>query len=163
MAVSKGRYQYSFKQGNDAEKKFKDLMELRGNTCVKSNRNDDINKHIDFYVNEFSVDVKGNRHLETIWLELKNVRGNKGWLEGEADYIVFDVVELKSFCFFKTKELFDYVKNIKEIAKDKKDYNKLYTRKERKDVLVKVRYNDIKHLEKQKIKYEQETKQYQGI
>ena len=61
MAVSKGRYQYSFKQGNDAEKKFKDLMELRGNTCVKSNRNDDINKHIDFYVNEFSVDVKGNR------------------------------------------------------------------------------------------------------
>tara|TARA_R110000823_G_scaffold21807_1_gene65759 strand:+ start:29 stop:511 length:483 start_codon:yes stop_codon:yes gene_type:complete len=160
MAVSKGRYQYSFKQGNDAEKKFKDLMELRGHTCIKSSRSDDINKHIDFYVNEFSVDVKGNRHLETIWLELKNVRGNKGWLEGEADYIVFDVVELKSFCFFNTEKLFNYVKDIKEIAKDKKDYNKLYTRKERKDVLVKVRYNDIKHLEKQKIKYEQETEQY---
>ena len=160
MAVSSGRYQYSFKQGNDAEKKFKDLMELRGNICIKSSRSDDINKHIDFYVNQFSVDVKGNRHLETIWLELKNVKGNKGWLEGEADYIVFDVVELKSFCFFNTEKLFNYVKDIKEIAKDKKDYNKLYTRKERKDVLVKVRYNDIKHLEKQKIKYEQETEQY---
>ena len=159
MSVSKKRYQYSFKQGNDAENKFKNLMETRGNTCVKSNRNDDIKKHIDFYVNQFSVDVKGNRHLQTVWLEIKNVKGDKGWLQGEADYIVFDLIELESFCFFKTKDLFDYVKNIKEIAADKNDYNKLYTRKDRKDVLVKVKYNDIKHLEKQRIRYEQKNKQ----
>ena len=88
MSVSKKRYQYSFKQGNDAENKFKNLMETRGNTCVKSNRNDDIKKHIDFYVNQFSVDVKGNRHLQTVWLEIKNVKGDKGWLQGEADLIL---------------------------------------------------------------------------
>ena len=36
---------------------------------------------------------------------------------------------------------------------DKKDYNKFYTRKKwgKKDVLVKVKYEDIKHLEIKKI------------
>ncbi len=154
MVVSKERYQYSFNEGNAAENKFKDLMLSRGNTCIKSSKSDDINNHIDFYVNKFSVDVKGNRHLETIWLEINNVIGNKGWLQGKADYIAFDVIELNSFCFFYTKDLFDYVKNIKEITIDKNDYQKLYTRKNRKDVLVKVKYNDIKHLEKQRIKYD---------
>ena len=76
MTVSKGRWAYSFKEGKKAEELFKELMIERGNTCIKSTRNDDIHKHIDFYVNNVGVDVKGNRHLETIWLELKNVRGN---------------------------------------------------------------------------------------
>jgi len=152
--VSKGRWAYSFTEGKKAENKFADLMIKRGNTCVKSSRSDDINNHIDFYVNDKGVDVKGNRHLETIWLELKNVRGDDGWLLGKAKYIVFDVVELNSFCFFDRHELYLFVSNITEIAESKKDYMKLYTREGRKDVIVKVRYDDIKHLNKQTIRYD---------
>lgn len=154
MTVSKSRWAYSFQQGKKAEELFKDLMIQRGNTCVKSSRYEDINYHIDFYVNEIGVDVKGNRHLETIWLELNNVKGLDGWLKGKAKYIVFDVVELKSFCFFCRVDLLNYVSSFTEIADSKKDYNKLYTRENRKDVLVKVRYGDIKHLQKQAITYE---------
>ena len=154
MAVSDKRWAYSFQQGKKAEELFKELMLERGNTCVKSSRHEDIHYHIDFYVNEIGVDVKGNRHLETIWLELNNVKGLNGWLRGKAKYIVFDVVELKSFCFFYRIDLLDYVSNITEIAESKKDYKKLYTRENRKDVLVKVRYDDIKHLQKQAIRYD---------
>jgi len=153
MTVSKGRYAYSFKQGRDAENRFKNLMESRGHVCVESSRSENIHKHIDFFVDGISVDVKGNRHLETIWLEMTNVKGNKGWLQGEAKYIAFDIKELESFCLFKTKDLFEFVEGITEIAKDKRDYLKLYTRENRKDVIVKVKYSDIEHLEIQRINY----------
>ena len=155
--VSKGRWAYSFSEGKKAEQKFLDLMVARGNTCVKTSRKEDMQKHIDFYVNDIGIDVKGNRHLKTIWLELKNVRGDKGWLQGEAEIIVFDIVELQSFCFFNRKDLYLFVKNIKEVAKDKNDYMKLYTRKDRLDVIVKVTYEDIKHLQLQTIRYDTEA------
>lgn len=152
--VSKARYIYSYKEGKKAEDKFKELMLSRGNTCVDSTRNENIHKHIDFYVNNIPVDVKGNRHIETIWLEIKNVKGNKGWLQGDAEYIVFDIVELKAFCFYKTKDLLKFVSGITEIAESKKDYLKLYTRENRKDVLVKATHKDILHLEQQRLFYE---------
>lgn len=167
MAVSKGRYAYSFKEGKKAENLFSELMKDRGNKCVKSNKQDDIKSHIDFYVeNEkgesITVDVKGNRYLKTIWLELKNVRGEKGWLECCADYIVFDIIELKSFCFFLREDLYIYANQFKDIAKDKYDYKKRYTRKDREDVLIKVTYDDIKNLQKAKIEYEQKSRQLNG-
>lgn len=153
--VSKGRYQYSFQSGKACEDKFCDLMESRGHTVRASTRAENIYKHIDFFVDEYGVDVKGNRHLDCIWLELKNVRGEKGWLEGEAKYIVFDVVELSSFCFFKTKDLLDYVnENVTEYTENK-EFNKFYTRSKwgKKDVLVKVKYEDISDLEIKKLAY----------
>lgn len=156
MTVSKSRWAYSFQQGKKAEELFQKVMTERGHTCNKSSKYDDIHYHIDFYVNGIGVDVKGNRHLETIWLELNNVKGLDGWLKGKAKYIVFDVVELKSFCFFYKDDLLEYVSDITEIAESKKDYKKLYTRENRKDVLVKVRYDDIKHLQTQAIRYDTE-------
>lgn len=160
MTVTKGRYAYSFSEGKKAENKFSKLMISRGNTCVKSSKSDDINKHIDFYVNDIGIDVKGNRHLQTIWLELKNVKGNKGWLECCSEYIVFDIIEKSSFCFFKRKDLYNYAIQFKDVAKDKTEYKKRYTRKDRLDVLIKVKYADIEQYLIQEIKYEQETEQY---
>lgn len=155
--VSKSRWAYSFSEGKKAEERFTQLMVERGNTCIKSSRQDDITKHIDYYVNGIGVDVKGNRHLNTIWLELTNVRGEKGWLRGEAEYIAFDIVELESFCIFRRDDLFAFVKNISEIAESKNDYMKLYTREGRQDVIVKVTYDNIKHLEQQRLEYRQNT------
>lgn len=154
MSVSKGRWAYSFSVGKNAEAKFKDTMELRGNVCIRSSRSDDIKKHIDFYVNDIPVDVKGNRRLKSIWLELTNVRGDKGWLRGESEYIVFDILEFSSFCFYKRSQLLDFVNNINENTDPDSDYMKFITRENRKDVIVKVHYDDIKHLELKKISYE---------
>ena len=159
MSVSKSRWAYSFGVGKDTEAKFKDLMELRGNTCIKSSTSDDIKYHIDFYVNDIPVDVKGSRHLETIWLEITNVRGEGGWLKGRADYIVFDIMELNSFCFYRRPDLLEFVSSISEVATSKKEYMKLYTRQGRQDVIVKVRHEDIRHLEIQRIPYEQYSRQ----
>ena len=129
MKVSEYRYKYSKKLGDSCEDKFKDLMTSRGHEIYKSSHYDDIYKHIDFYIAGYSFDVKGHRHLECIWLEVTNVNGNNGWLKGEATYIVFDIVELKSFCFFKRKDLLNYVQeNITETTESKEEYNKLYTR-----------------------------------
>ena len=136
-------------------------MLANGYMVEESSRKQNIYGHIDFFVEhtsnpnskKISIDVKGNRHLDCIWLELKNVRGNKGWLECCSDVIAFDIVELDSFCFFRRKDLLDFASKFKEIAKDKTEFNKLYTRKGRKDVLVKVKYEDINKLEIKKIKY----------
>jgi hypothetical protein len=153
QSISKGRWKYSFIEGRKAESKFKELMVSRGHSCVKSSKSDDIKNHVDFYVNDVPVDVKGNRHVETIWVELTNVRGNKGWLKGNSKYIVFDIVEFNSFCFFDRQDLLEYTLTFTDIAKDKTEYKKRYTRKDRKDVIVKYKYDDIKHLLVQCINY----------
>ena len=57
------------------------------------------------------------------------------------------------YCFERVL-LYDFVRDIKQKAKNKTEYMKLYTRKNRKDVLVKVTYDDIKHLQFQKIRYD---------
>lgn len=152
--VSSNRWKYSFKEGDKAEQVFSDLMIERGFTCIKSNKYDDIHKHIDFYINGDGVDVKGNRHLDCIWLELTNVRGYKGWLKGEAKYIVFDIKELNAFCFFYREDLLEALRGINQVAKDKTEFYKLYRREGRLDVLVKVHYDYIKHLELSRIPYD---------
>ena len=154
--ISKERWEYSWSKGKEVEDKFKKIVSDRGNTINKSSKEEDIFQHIDFWVNDKGVDVKGSRHLECIWLELKNVNGDKGWLQGEAEWIVFDVEELSSFCVFKRIDLLNYIlSTVNESTENKKDFLKYYTRKKwiRKDVLVKCRYADIEHLLIQKLNY----------
>lgn len=139
--------------GIETEKKFEQIMIERGNTLIRSSSSEDMNDHIDYFVNDYSVDVKGNRDKNKIWLELVNVTGKKGWLYGKADFIAFDMTDLGCFCFFKTFDLLQVVKDVKEIAKNGTEFFKLYTRKTLKDKIVKVKYKDIKHLEKQKVCY----------
>ena len=147
------RKQYSYFQGRQTEEKFVRTMKANGLEVTKSTRSEDIKQHIDYWLHlpvfnsRFSVDVKGNRHLDCIWLELKNVRGNKGWLDCCSNYIVLDIAELGGFCFFDRVRLLNFAQQFKEVAKNKTEFYKLYTRKGRKDVLVKVRYEDIKHIE----------------
>tara|TARA_R100000773_G_C4147906_1_gene71324 strand:+ start:15 stop:536 length:522 start_codon:yes stop_codon:yes gene_type:complete len=153
-------------EGDKAEDHFKQLMEARGYFVLPATKEQNIKDHVDFWVDHkdineqqkvshyYGVDVKGNRHLDCIWLEIKNVLGNKGWLEGEAEYIVFDIKELKGFCFYRRTDLLDYCQKITKYAQSKEDYNKFYTRSGRKDKLVKVKHKHIKHLQKGIIKYE---------
>lgn len=146
--------QHCIEEGNKTEDHFKNVMEQKGYIVEKTTAYDDMQRHIDFYVNDQSVDVKGNRHLECIWLDLKNVRGRDGWLNGSATYIVMDIKELGQFIFFLREDLLDYCLKINETTYSKWDFNKIYTRYGRKDQIIKVRYDDIKNLQVGNIYYE---------
>jgi hypothetical protein len=152
--VSKHRYKYCFDIGNIAETKFKELVESFGLECTASTKQENMHQKIDFFVKGKGIDVKGNKHLDNIWLEIVNVKGNNGWLYGKSDYIAIEIIELNAFCIFPRYELAEYTNQFKQITTDKNDYYKLYTRQGRNDVIIKVKYEDIKHLEKFKINYE---------
>jgi len=155
LLLTKKRIKHSLNTGFGAEDLFQKLMIDRGNECIKSNLNDDLYKHIDFYVNGFGIDVKANRKLHSIWLEITNQSGYDGWLKGEADYIVMDIKEINAFCVFKRIDLLRFVENITETTENNKEYMKIYTRSKwgQKDRIVQCKFDDIKHLETQRIEY----------
>lgn len=73
-----------------------------GQICTKSSKKDDIYKHIDFYLEDGrSVDVKTHKTINSndrkgvshkyTWIELVNVAGNRGWIDGEATHIAFSL------------------------------------------------------------------------
>ena len=151
MEVSKNRLDRCSNDGNYFEELFKSKVNSSGLKYTEATKQDDWYKHIDCYVNGYGVDVKGNRYLETIWLEHTNVNGNKGWLRGGAKYIAMHIKELDVFSIYHRDDLLDFVnKNVKEKTTNKKDYFKFYTRERwgKKDLIVKVRYSDIVHLER---------------
>ena len=153
--ITYGRWKHAYETGKKTEEHFKELMISRGNECVKSSMNDDMYKHIDYYVNGFGVDVKGKRRLNSIWLEIVNVHGFAGWLKGEADFIVFDMLDLDAYCVFRRLELLELASKVTETTTNNKDYMKIYGRDQwgQKDKLIKYKFDDIKHLEVQRINY----------
>lgn len=150
MKVTQERLDRCQRDGDYFEDLFKQKVESKGLRYNKAAQEDDWYRHIDCYVNGYGVDIKGNRHLETIWLEYTNVNGNKGWLRGEALYIAMHIKELDAFSIYYREELLKFVEeNVQEETTYKNDYFKFYTRKKwgKKDMVVKVKYEDIKHLE----------------
>lgn len=150
MKVTQERLDRCQRDGDYFEDLFKQKVESKGLRYNEATQEDDWYKHIDCYVNGYGVDIKGNRHLETIWLEYTNVNGNKGWLRGEALYIAMHINELDAFSIYYRQELLKFVEeNVQEETTYKNDYFKFYTRKKwgKKDMVVKVKYEDIKHLE----------------
>jgi hypothetical protein len=154
MKVQKKRLDLCAKDGKYFEKLFKEKVLSNNLKWKEATKEEDWYKHIDCYVNGYGVDVKGNRHLETIWLEHTNVNGNKGWLRGDAYYIAMFIMELNCFSIYKRYDLLNYVnKNTKGECNNTLEYLKFYTRRKwgKKDKVVKVKYDYIKHLELKKL------------
>jgi len=152
--VSKYTMTRSWANGKETEALFVSIMEARGATVIKSTAQQDMKAHIDFFVNGHSVDVKGSRRLDKIWLEVTNVRGDDGWLNGEAEFIVFHFEDENCFMTFRRDDLLEFVlANVVESTNNNKEYMKWYTRSDwdRKDLIVKIRYDDIKHIKHTKI------------
>ena len=147
--VTKDRYAKCFSDGREIEKLFSELVSAQGKSVKKSTAAEDMSRHIDYWVDGYGVDVKANRHNATIWLETVNVRGDKGWLQGDATFIAFHFTEENEFRIFLREELLDFVlsNNIGKTT-SKKDYLKIYTREKwgKKDEIMKVKYDHIKHL-----------------
>ncbi len=116
-----------------------------------SNEGEDMYEHWDLKVS-VKIDVKSlkKQSREDItyseifhWVELKNVRGKRSWLYGDADYFAF---ELEDYWVIVEKiRLQDFIANKckgKQVGASKDPYE-LYQRKNRKDVVVKVKSIDL--------------------
>ena len=110
--------------------------------------------HVDYWLahgdsNTWGVDVKGNNLPDEIWCEFKNVQGNPGWMYGGSNIIAFDLPEEGGFSIVSTKELREYCElNVPEEFVDHKSkaYKKMYSRKDRDDVITKLNLGDLKSM-----------------
>ncbi len=150
------RYADSMKRGQEAEERFVRVSEARGLTVAHSRKKDDIFKHVDFLIVDgdegMMVDVKARKRITRadeaaqdieIWLELKNVGGNPGWVYSKG-HVAFEIAE--GFVVISKEALAQIIEDIvsKDIVTTAKDalYN-LYNRKGRKDLLTRVYLEDI--------------------
>jgi hypothetical protein len=99
----------------------------------------------------YKYDVKSLKKLnrsdpdyrdDVTWVEGTNVRGDKGWLKGEADYIAFE--RKSEWLLIPRHILYDWV--LDQIAKINtvgKGLYQIYTRDNRLDKITLIRYEDI--------------------
>ena len=150
------RYADSMARGREAEERFVRVAEARGLTVAHSRKKDDMFKHIDYLVIDgdkgMQVDVKARKRItradtapqdEEIWLEIKNVGGNPGWVYSKG-HVAFEIVE--GFVII-SKEKLQWI--IDEYCDDNmvrtagEALFHLYNRKGRKDLLTRVRLSTI--------------------
>jgi len=150
---TKARRSYSNSTGRMAEVRFKRAAEKLGFKVMKADPKEDMHQHIDYWLSymdrKHAVDVKGNNLPDEIWCEFKNVKGNPGWMYGNAHIIAFDMPEEGGFSIVDRQELaFWCEKHVKnEVVGHKRDAHlKKYTRKDRQDVITKLNLRDLKLL-----------------
>ena len=130
-----------------------------GLDVTKSSHTEDIHEHVDYWLahnnmGKWGVDVKGNNLPDEIWVELMNVRGNPGWLYGGATIIAFDMPEEGGFSIVDRQELALFCEeHVSDdcVSNGKDAYLKKYTRKDREDVISKVKLQDIKTLQSYRV------------
>ena len=143
-------------KGKKVESNFaKDLLTECGGEIKFSTKYEDISKHIDLWWKPLdkdkwvSFDVKGLRKnkrynndfsYENTWLEVKNISGNPGSLLGEEIYMAF---ETKDKWIISIREVL--LKNLRRKIVDRIIYKfnpcedfKMYQRKDRKDLIIRV-------------------------
>jgi hypothetical protein len=138
------------------EDKFAAVIKQLGEVSP-STTEQDINEHWDVKL-DIKFDVKAVKKVnrsdgetdETIhWVELINVRGNKGWLYGEADYFAF---ELDDYWVIVNKQLLQTFIAKKCAKKEKSDtpaLYKIYNRRDRLDAITLVKTIDLMYLAEQ--------------
>ena len=160
--VTKGRREYSNRQGNESVRRFIDACRAIGYETRKSSREEDIFDHIDYWVKrrnykneqiESGVDVKGGNSPECVWIEFKNVNGDNGWMYGEAEFIAFEMPEENGFVVVRRQELADYAELVVEetFVPKAEAYRKLYQRAGRQDVISLLYLDDLKELKSYKV------------
>ena len=145
------------KDGNEARAAYRaeDLFAasalLKYPDLIPATEDENIHGHIDFKCRNLGgIDVKARKQAFAegrIWIELKNVQGDDGWLFGDMDHIAFewdDHFKIVPRDWLHTR-LFDLIdKAIKVQHKSKALYN-YYDRSKygRKDLITQVTTEDI--------------------
>lgn len=151
----------SLELGEKAEGLFVDLAQKSGWQVSASSKDENINEHWDYQITKgeenFKVEVKSTKRVnrndsrtqvDYTWVELRNVRGEIGWLFGKADLIAFE--KESSFIFVKRLDLLAVVnKKVNLVAKVHDPRNalyKIYTRAKRKDRLTLLPTREIEEI-----------------
>lgn len=150
--ISQARRKYSSKTGWIAETRFKRAAEKLGLKVIKSQKDQDMHMHVDYWLSHeggsnHGVDVKGNNLPDEIWCEFQNVNGYPGWMYGYAKIVAFDMPEEGGFCVVDTKDLSSYCeRNIEDVIVTEKSqaYKKKYQRSGRKDLITRIYLSDLK-------------------
>jgi hypothetical protein len=148
-------YSNDFNRGKDAEKRFaKYLLNITWATAEQ-----DIKEHWDIEGvlpilgdTPFKFDVKGLKKInrfdndfqnDSTWIEGTNVRGDKGWIKGNANYIVFE--RASGWLVIDRELLYRWVlRKLRENGvKQGKGLYKIYTRFGRQDKLTLINFNDL--------------------
>ena len=163
LVIPKNKYDKTgecLQSGLGAEQLFDKIAASKHLEIKNAKRRDNIQKHIDKYVTDdvgtWSVDIKArkktrrsdnNAQDDWIWIEFQNVRGNTGWLYGEADYIAFETQD--NFAIVKKDSLIEYVEGAVDMGKSVKYSGeakyKTYRRAGRNDLLTMVELSEIKN------------------
>ena len=143
----------SWNRGQVVESDFSKLLEIRGVSWRKANRQEQFS-HIDYHTSFGSIDVKAKKRIsrsdsseqdELIWLEFKNVQGKNGWLSGSADIIAFERAD--DFVLVRMKDLLLWAQgkcNLGSLVTNSREaLYKGYSRKGRKDLISIVKMVDI--------------------
>lgn len=148
-----------FFQGKNAEDELAALARKRGISVRKATRKEETVDHFDF---EFTkddskhlIEVKSRKRIcrsaedaqdEWVWIEFKNVRGDDGWIVGNANFIAFE--REKDFVFVPRKKLLAHCEEIVDfktmVTVNKLAKYKIYSRADRpNERLTMVRFSDI--------------------
>jgi hypothetical protein len=151
-------YKQSYNEGLTGEINFKFLAEQKGFIVHESTKRQNIYDHIDFFIekndHKISFDVKAKKRVsrhgsytnDFIWIELTNVNGFNGWINGIQDFIAF---EFDSFFIIVKREILrEFVYSIIDfdmpyVFSAKDALHRLYQRKGRKDCITIITYNDL--------------------
>ena len=148
--------------GLKTESLFEEVAKKENFIVRKSSLSEDRHKHIDFFLKQdhfkYSVDVKARKKTnrddakvndEWTWIEFKNVLGRKGWLYGEADYIAFE--RANDFLMVNRENLVKFCEDKVDletmVSRAYQAEYKVYQRQGRRDLITRVRMDDLANLE----------------
>lgn len=129
------------------------ILEISEDKVLFATKEQDINEHWDVSIIGNKIDVKGLKKInrsdpepneEYHWVELVNVKGDKGWLYGDADYFAFELT--RCYIIVTKNDLQDFIKykcKDKKLMTDKKELYHLYRREGRKDIMTLVKSIDL--------------------
>lgn len=141
------------------EDKFAHIIKTMGEVKPSSTK-EDMDEHWDVKL-DVKFDVKAVKKINRIddetddnihWVELINVRGDKGWLYGNADYFAFELNDY--WVIVDKKSLQDFIadKCKAKQKSEKPELYKLYNRSGRSDVITLVKTIDLIYIAEQIIK-----------
>ena len=147
--------------GKQAEDKFYELMAVQSQDIRRATQEENIQGQFDLVCDGVRYDVKAEKKYHrkdkypdnsTVWIEIRNVNGDRGWIKGEADKIAF--LKGDTFNIVDRKNLFILVQDkVRDLTiYDIKQYCKLYRRTGRKDVVTYLSFRNIEHLIEKTIK-----------
>lgn len=153
-------------QGEKSENGYKNILISRGFIVRDATLAEQL-KHIDLFVNyngvEVGFEIKARKKINRsdssfqdslVWIEIKNVNGDDGWLFGQANYIVFE--REKDFIVIDREKLVSFVMSTcdftKTVCSAKEALYCNYQRKGRRDSITLIKNIDIESLAKKIVK-----------